>query len=241
MLLKHKWWALVGAIAVLVPSTALAATISWTTWLGGTVGQGEDGAANGTIGGLGVNVTYTGEMQGFVDDPWSPGATWTGGIVDNAPPNSGANPRDAIRLQGGNLILSPTSTITFSAPVIDPVIAIYSLGNPTFNAVFLFGDEPFAIQGTGGSSDGYGGTGLYTTGGGPPLSTCPAGAVCGNEGNGVVLFPGTYTQITWTNPNYEHYYAFTIGARAVGQAVPEPSTSLLVAGGMAILAWRRRH
>ncbi|HEX4165361.1 MAG TPA: hypothetical protein VHZ55_07795 [Bryobacteraceae bacterium] len=54
--------------------------------------------------------------------------------------------------------------------------------------------------------------------------TVSGNTVLGAEGNGVLRFNGTFSQLTWTNPSFENYYAFTLGvAGQAGPAViPEP-------------------
>jgi hypothetical protein len=56
--------------------------------------------------------------------------------------------------------------------------------------------------------------------------------VYGTEGNGLVMFTGTYSSITWTNPTRENYYAVTVGS-----AVPEPSTWAMMLLGFAGLGF----
>jgi len=56
--------------------------------------------------------------------------------------------------------------------------------------------------------------------------------VSGLEGNGSIAFLGTYTTITFTTPEYESWYAFTVGS-----AVPEPSTWAMMMLGFAGLGY----
>jgi len=123
-------------------------------------------------------------------------------------------------------------TITFSAPVLNPILAIWSLGQGGVTARFSFtAAEPFTIEG-GGATNQFGGSTIFVGG------ACPANAVCGIEGNGVLQFNGTFSSITWTNPVGEEFYAFTIGV--TGGSVPEPATLSLLGLGLAGLGFSRR-
>lgn len=224
--------AIVAGLA-LTASTASAATISWTTWTAGTPGA-TTGSAAGTISGLGVGVSYSGEF-GFFDTGlnWLPATSFTGGTVDNAPPSGPAVLNDGIAISGGTA--TGVNTVTFDTPVVNPILAIWSLGQPGFQARFVFpASQPFAIQGGGPNSE-FGGASIFAGG------SCPALTICGNEGNGVVQFTGTFSSISWTNPIFEFYYAFTIGVADVdGTPVPEPTSLALIGGGLLAAAYRRR-
>jgi hypothetical protein len=209
------------ALAVLGSATTANASVVWTDWVSGTISS-TSGTATGTMGGVGVN--YTGEndcLNCFVSN-WSPATTWQGGPVTNAPPGN-----SSIQLMGGGVV---KDTLTFSSPVLNPVLAIVSLGQGGINASFIFDPTlSFTVLG-GGPSSAWGGV---------PLS--PSGnAVFGREGNGLVMFNGSISSISWTNPTFENYYGFTVGE--VG-AVPEPSTWAMMLLGFAsvgFLAYRRR-
>jgi len=199
------------AAAALGSMTTANATTVWTDWTFGTV-DSVSGTASGLMGGIAVS--YTGEMQclNCYASNWSPSSTWEGGPVTNAPPdNSG------IQLFGS---YGATDTVSFSSPVTNPVLAIVSLGQGGLSASFNFGG-PFVLLG-GGPSSTWGGQALTSSG----------DIVYGAEGNGLVLFSGTYSSITWTNPTYENYYAVTVGS-----AVPEPSTWVMMVLGFAGLGF----
>jgi hypothetical protein len=211
--------AIVASLAVAAP--ARASVIDWTDWSTSTTGASA-GAASGTAGAVGVS--YSGELESLVLNypSWTPSSSYVGGSIGNAPP-----PADnIIQLVGGNAAV--TDTITFSQAVTDPVMAIWSLGAGSTIATFDF-NEPFTIE-AGGPSAEYGGSSI----------TSILTVVSGAEGNGTIQFNGTFTQISWTNPNYENWYGFTVGV----PAVPEPSTWAMMLLGFAGLGfagyWRTK-
>jgi hypothetical protein len=104
-------------------------------------------------------------------------------------------------LAGGS---TQVNKITFSAPVQNPVLAIWSLGRPGSNAKFVFPNQPFSIQ-SGGPNINFGGDTITSIG----------NTVNGQEGNGTIQFLGTYSTITWRNPIQEVWYGFTVG-------IPDP-------------------
>jgi len=219
-----------GAVLML-EGDAWADVIAWTDWT--TFGAGTlNGTATGTIGSVGVSYlgqvlsnSNTSNTAGGVS--WGPASTFSGGSISNAPPF-----RDIITLSGGTG--TGTNTITFSIPVVDPVMAIWSLGAGGLPASFVFSaSEPFTIQ-SGGPSNEFGGSSITKVG----------NVVNGNEGSGTIRFSGTYSEITWTNPQFEFFYGFTAGVAGVaGPSVPGPSTLVTLVMGLLVLApfMRRRR
>jgi hypothetical protein len=207
---------------------AKADTYTWTTWNSATSSNDNTstaGSATGTAGA--VTVTYTGQTDSLGGPSWGPSTSYVGGIVGNAPPSG-----SGIVNEGGQAY---TETITFSSAVVDPAIAIWSLGGQNgITASFDFTNEPFTIVACGPSSE-LGGDCITSSG----------TDVYGDEGNGTILFNGTFSSITFTQPIYEHYDEFTVGYDTVAlvnppppSATPEPSslallgTSILGAAGV---------
>ena len=193
--------------------TAATASTIWTDWTQVTVG--DPGSATGTLGS--TTVSYSGEVIGaavqggtIIDGTsaiWNPESTYVGGVVDVSPAVVG----DVIGLDGS----TNRATISFSTPVANPVIAIWSLGSPVLAASFTFDQAP--VLQAGGPNSIYGGSSIVVNG----------NTVSGNEGNGVILFNGEVSSISFTSTN-EHWYGFTVGTAVV----PVPAALWLFGSGL---------
>jgi len=204
--------ALTLAAALVCTGAAHAATIDWNTW---------QTTSSGSLGAL--TVGYSGENDGIrFDTQYTPtGSFADGSIVANAPTQANG----ILALIGGD---STVNTITFSKAVVNPVMAIWSLGQNGNQASFVFNNAtPMLVAG--GPSTQYQGSSLTVNG----------NTVFGTEGNGTVQFIGTFTSISWTNPVAENYYGFNVGVAAV----PEPAEYgmlLIGLGAVGFMARRRR-
>jgi hypothetical protein len=211
----------IASCLLLVAIPALSATI-WTDWTSST--NGTPGSASGALGS--VTVSYAGEVIATIIDGtaaiyWQPDSTWIGGAVDTSPSTVG----DTISLMG--LDPTATNTITFSSPVSNPVFAFWSLGGSgPPPATFTFDATP--VLQAGGPNAAFGGSSITVVG----------NVVSGMEGNGTVMFVGTFTSISWTN-TFENFYAFTVGTAG---NVPEPEMLALfgVAALILMVARERR-
>ncbi|MGH8214483.1 MAG: hypothetical protein ACREPZ_02125 [Rhodanobacteraceae bacterium] len=204
------------ALTALVSADAFAVPVYWNTWASPSSGSLTTGSST-----VAVTFATTNAHNNIPSYPtWSPSSTFEDGVlVDNGP----AQANGIMQLTGGTTALN---TLTFSTPVVNPVFAIWSLGQGGITASFDFvGVTPVFVAG--GSNAEYGGSAIVVSG----------NTVNGNEGNGTIQFIGTFSSIQWTNPIFENWYGFNFGIADVGtpNSVPEPSPALLFVLGLGLL------
>jgi hypothetical protein len=129
-------------------------------------------------------------------DAWPSTATaYTSLEVPNAPPSN-----EIVTLSGGS---ATEYTVTLSEPIVDPIMAILSLGRGGHATTYDF-DTPFTIVSQG--SGAHGGCGTC-------LEKLSGDVLSGEEGHGTLRFDGTMSTFSWTVPTPENWHGFTFAVR----------------------------
>lgn len=205
---------------------AHAATVDWANWTSATA---TTVTGNAVAGASTVGITFDGSY-GFTQlndtgfNYWqSPSTPYISAEVSNAPANS-----DIIALSNAG-----TFTITFSAPVVNPLIGLVSWNGA--NVTFGGGTDTqtYDIQYLS-SGHGYWGTGSY----GSPTPTSFTGV---GELHGVIELKGTYSSVSFTDTTPEYWHGLTVGFESLAPAVPEPGDLPLLLAGLGVLGLVQRR
>ena len=205
----------------------MAGTVDWTEWNSKT-----SSTVSGTmlVGSTTVNVDYSGPTLAFAQvggagtNYWAPNAPYLSSTVSNSPGNP-----DIVALNAAG-----TSTITFSAPVVNPLIALVSWNR----AVVTFGGgsdtQTYNIQ--------YLSFGAGFWGNGSFASMTGNSFTGSGELHGVIELLGTYQTITFTDTTPENWHGLTVGiAGGIATSVPEPGTYALMLAGLGVVGWTARR
>jgi len=252
-----KLLALAGILLATAATSRAAVTVNWINWTdpGSYPGFNNESIwpynyANGTTGSITmpdtstVGVTLSGEVMGsygasafgtsdnsFWNGSNYNGTTYISSNVPSLPPNS-----DRIGV-GGFAI--PNQSLTFSSPVSNIVMNIWSLGDDQGTLGTWVFDQPFVILSQN--------AGQYPT---QPfaLQSAPGNTLNGREGVGTIQFTGTFTSLSWDVINPEVYAVWNIGVTSAiapdPSPVPEPgqvAASILLLAGIGGYVWMKRR
>lgn len=203
--MKKQLFTLALAImaSALISSSANAAAIGWTNWSSDSFifgANGSSGTGTMNFGSDTVGVSLTGLINEFIDGD---------GYYKKYPVTyGGLNPSDVIKERE-----TGTVTLTFSKPVVNPYIALVSVGQNGNPVTYSF-SSPFEVISHGPNDWGYGG---YTIDGNNFIGT---------EFNGILKFNGKYSALSFGINPAENWHGFNVGASAPAPA-PEPSSMIL--------------
>lgn len=208
-------------IAASLAAAPASAAITWTDWT-----FADTSGATGTLGSATITIDgglHNWQTSGGIDY-WRQGGVspWPAyDAVSNLPDNN-----DFVAPDGNGAV----HVIKFSQTVVDPYIAVISLGQFGIQSSWTF-DSPFTVIDVG---QGFWGNGVFTVSG----NTLGAG-----EAHGIIQFKGSFDQITFVSNNVEYWSGLTVGIEGFAGAVPEPATwAMLITGfGLVGAAARRRR
>lgn len=181
--------------------------IDWTNLNSGTL----------TIGSQIVGVTLTGSTPDLLNngtyyyDNANTGGTAASGSY------GGFQPSDMLQVSNASFF-----TLTFSQAIVNPYIALVSVGQPNVAVTYTF-DSSAAVLSSGSN---YWGNGTYTTAG---------NSFTGLEFNGVLQLQGSFTSMNIAVGQPEYWHGFNVGSAAVS-AVPEPESYALMLAGLGLMS-----
>ena len=210
---KISLWILVTLMLILAPNAWAVTWIDWESTTAGTL----------TIGSSTINVSLTGNPWNLVNGDFYYNNGSTGGTSPTGT-YAGLQPSDLIRTH------NPGSfTITFDSPVVNPYLALVSVGNSGQPVTYSF-DNPFTVISSGPNYWGYGG---YSVSGND---------FTGKEFNGILQFQGTYNSFSFDVLQSEFWHGFNLGVTGGAPSpVPEPASIFLLGSGLAGIAGFRKR
>ena len=180
--------------------------IDWTTVNTGTL----------TIGSQVVGVTLTGSTPDLLDngtyyyDNANTGGTTSAGTY------GGYLPSDMLQVSNASFF-----TLTFSQAIVNPYIALVSVGQPNLAVAYTFDSNVSVLS----SGSNYWGNGTYATAG---------NTFTGSEFNGVLQLQGSFTSMNIAVGQPEYWHGFNVGSASVS-AVPEPETYAMMLAGLGLM------
>lgn len=180
-----------GAVSAHALDTAWA---DWTTETSSTTVTGRLSLPSGI-----VKVKFSGPTLYFAQTGTGETDYWSSGTPDAYAVTGAPVGSDLLAFVGGSD--TQVYKISFSKPVTNPVMAILSLGRNAVPTRYVFNQTPTLLSS---------GVGFY--GGCADCLKVKKKTLTGTEGHGVVQFIGTFSAISWKQPDYEFWHGVTVGA-----------------------------
>ncbi|HSI59951.1 MAG TPA: hypothetical protein VLA16_20505 [Ideonella sp.] len=190
-------------LALAVASTAALAHAGETAWIDWTTQTGSTVTGTLTLPSGIVKVKFSGPSLYF--SLTAPGSSdyWVSGTPDAYAATGEPTGSDALAFVGGTG--TQLYKVSFSKPVTNPVMAVMSLGRAGLPARYVFTQKPTLLSS---------GVGFY--GGCTTCLKVSKKTLTGSEGHGVVQFTGSFSSISWQQPDHEYWHALTLGAPLAG-------------------------
>ncbi len=180
--------------------------IDWTTVNTGTL----------TIGSNEIGVSLEGSSpMGLNNGSYYYNNAATGGIAPTGT-YGGYQPADMLQVSNPSFF-----TLTFSQAIVNPYIALVSVGQGGVPVTYTFGSNVSVLS----SGSNYWGYSGYTVAG---------NAFTGKEFNGVLQLQGSFTSMNIAVDQAEYWHGFNVGSAAVS-AVPEPESYALMLAGLGLM------
>jgi len=200
-------------MTLLTAASTFAGTVTWTDWSSASVGN--SGSASGALGA--VSVRYSGDVASSTQVGNS------GGPYYYSEPNSSLKPYTANSVIGNlpvrtDIITIDTenslavNTVTFSSPVLNPVMLLVSLGQNNYPVSYSF--DPSLSLSLLSSGQGY-------WGGAANSLTLAGNTITGIEGHGAIQINGLVSSISWSTAPDEYWHGFTVGVPTATGTVPD--------------------
>jgi len=170
----------------------------WTTKLSTTSVSGTLALPSGNL-----KVKFSGPALYFSQVDAGGSDYWVSGSPDAYAATGEPTGSDMLAFVGGTD--TQVYKITFSKPVVNPVVALLSLGRNGVPTRYVFTQTPTLLS-----------SGVGFFGGCADCLKVKRKTVTGTEGHGVVQFIGTFSAISWKQPDHEYWHGMTIGAPLAG-------------------------
>jgi hypothetical protein len=160
-----------------------------------------------------VGITFSGDVSGYTEVNNSGTNYYTGyeSVYENSTVANIPLVSDIIAL---NEAYQTTGLISFSTPVVNPILDIVSLGSPGDTVSYTFTSAPTILS-----------QGAAYWGGCSTCLSVSGDTLSGIEGSGVVELAGTFSSIGFTEAGRDDLWdGFTVGIAGTAVATPEPST-----------------
>lgn len=199
--------ALAAVLACSASASLASAPANWIDWSSASTGTL-------TVGSNTINVSLSGSTPHSMEYGDTYYNNFQTGYTAPSGTYLGLAPHDMVRVRQPS-----TFTLSFSEAIVNPYIALVSVGQPTVAVSYTFSGTVASASAAGSN---------YW---GPGTGSLVGNTFTGMEYNGVLQLSGSYTALTITTATDEYWHGFNVGVAAV----PEPETYAMLLAGLGVL------